>query len=189
MACFGDTNKDPKFKVFPLPLHSRVVDHSSSPWIMFEDSQFARHVSYAKNRFIWMVDHTLCLAVTFSIASVAKLRCNVISLYLGDISCFSCLVNHVRVVSTFSSALKTSKASLHLCPRISGSNGWKGVVDCQAVHCAELKRMVQKRMQSFICGVLHLIFFRIPKDLKETPWYYMSSSYVAVGSKSSSKDA
>ena len=123
MACFGDTNKDPKFKVFPLPLHSRVVDHSSSPWIMFEDSQFARHVSYAKNRFIWMVDHTLCLAVTFSIASVAKLRCNVISLYLGDISCFSCLVNHVRVVSTFSSALKTSKASLHLCPRISGFNG------------------------------------------------------------------
>ena len=70
---------------FPLPLHSRVVDDSSSPWIMFEDSQFARHVSYAKNRFIWMVDHTLCLAVTFSIASVAKLRCNVISLYPGPV--------------------------------------------------------------------------------------------------------
>lgn len=84
MACFGDTNKGPQIQgFFPLPLHSRVVDDSSSPWIMFEDSHFARHVSYAKNRFIWMVDHTLCLAVTFSTASVAKLRCNVISLYLS----------------------------------------------------------------------------------------------------------
>ena len=91
MACFGDTNKGPQIQEF-FPLHSRVVDDSSSPWIMFEDSHFASwqgmcHMPRTAS-FDWWTTH---FALRSHFPSQV-LRSFAAILYLGYISCFSWLV-------------------------------------------------------------------------------------------------